>query len=97
MEAVERRRVAVATGERIGKVTHYFGKIDVAVIDLTADLKIGDRVHFLGRNTDFPQEITSMQIEHEPISEAKAGTEIATKVVKRVRRGDSLFLLADEG
>jgi hypothetical protein len=96
METVK-RRVAVATGERIGKVTHYFGKINVAVIDLNADLKIGDRVHFLGRNTDFPQEITSMQIEHESIAEAKAGTEIATKVLKRVRRGDTLFLLSDEG
>jgi hypothetical protein len=38
-----------------------------------------------------------MQIEHESISEAKAGTEIAMKVIKRVRRGDSLFLISDEG
>lgn len=85
----------MTNGERIGEVTHYFGKISVAVLSLTSDLKIGDTVHFLGRNTDFPQEIASMQIEHEAVSEAKAGEEVAVKVMQRVRRGDSIFRLEE--
>ena len=51
----------MTNGERIGEVTHYFGKISVAVLRLTSDLKIGDTVHFLGRNTDFPQEIQTLK------------------------------------
>jgi putative protease len=85
----------MTNGERIGEVTHYFGKINVAVLRLTSDLKIGDTVHFLGRNTDFPQEIASMQIEHEAVAEAKAGEEVAVKVTQRVRRGDSIFRLEE--
>lgn len=87
----------MSNGERIGEVTHFFGKIDVAVISLQKELKLGDKVHFLGRNTDFPQEITSMQIEHESVGEAKAGSEVAVKVQQRVRRGDSVFRFTEEG
>jgi putative protease len=86
----------MSNGEKIGEVSHYFGKISVAVLKLNKTLKIGDNVHFLGRNTDFPQEITSMQIEHEAITEAKKGDDVAVKVQQRVRRGDSVFLLTPE-
>ncbi|NIS80577.1 MAG: translation elongation factor-like protein [Anaerolineales bacterium] len=86
----------MANGEKIGEVSHYFGKISVAVLKLDKTLKVGDKVHFLGRNTDFPQEITSMQIEHEAITEAKKGDDVAVKVQQRVRRGDSVFRLTDE-
>ena len=86
----------MANGERIGVVTHYYGKINVAVLKLNLDLKIGEKVHFLGRHTDFPQEITSMQIEHASVDEAEAGTEVAVKVQQRVRRGDTVFRLANE-
>ena len=43
----------MANGEKIGEVIHYFGKIDVAVLKLSEDLKIGENIHFLGRHTDF--------------------------------------------
>lgn len=86
----------MSNGERIGEVTHFYGKINVAVIALQKDLKLGEKVHFLGRNTDFPQDISSMQIEHESVGEAKAGSEVAVKVQQRVRRGDSVFRLSEE-
>jgi putative protease len=86
----------MTTGERVGEVTHFFGKINVAVLDLSKDLKIGDPVHFLGHNTDFHQEISSMQIEHEEVTEGQAGTEVAVKVTQRVRRGDAIFRLTPE-
>lgn len=87
----------MASGEKIGEVTHYFGKINVAVLKLKKELKIGDRVHFLGKHTDFPQEIASMQIEHKDVSEAKVGSEVAVKIQERVRRGDNVYRLNDEG
>jgi len=75
----------------IGKVTHYFGKIGVAVVKLTAPLSLGDTVHFRGTSTDFTQTVDSMQIEHKPVQEVKAGEEVAIKVGARVREGDEVY------
>ena len=83
-------------GTRIGEVTHFFGKINVAVVKLTDTLKVGDNIHFLGRNTDFDQEVASMQVEHEAITVAEGGSEIAIKTIQRVRRGDSVFIISSE-
>lgn len=86
----------MAEGERVGEVTHYFNKIGVAVLDLGADLKVGDWVHFLGHSTDFEQRVESMQIEHANIEAASAGDDVALKVIDRVRRGDGVFRVAEE-
>lgn len=83
-------------GIRIGEVTHFFTNINVAVIQLTASINMGDMVHFLGRTTDFRQEVRSLQIEHQPISTAEAGQEVAMRVTRRVRRGDKVFRLVKE-
>jgi putative protease len=87
----------MASGELIGKVIHVFDKINVAVIRLSGDLKVGDSVHFLGSHTDFQQEITSMQVEHQAVSQGKAGGEVAVKATQRVRSGDSVYRLGGGG
>ncbi|MCK4961570.1 MAG: hypothetical protein KAS19_03745 [Anaerolineales bacterium] len=86
----------MTNGERIGEVIHYYGKINVAVLRLSRGLKIGDSVHFHGQHTDFQQEITSMEIEHQAVSEVKARKEVAVKVDQRVRRGDKIFRITEE-
>ncbi len=85
----------MSNDERIGEIIHYYHKISVAVIKLKRPLHVGDKVHFLGAHTDFPQEIHSMQIEHKVVEEAKAGDEVAVKVDQRVRRGDTAFHLVE--
>lgn len=84
------------SGVLVGEVSHYYNRIGVAVIDLKDSLQLGDQVHFFGRSTDFRQEITSMQIEHESISEAGKGQEIAVKVDRRVRNHDKVYKLSEE-
>lgn len=79
------------SGERIGEVTHYYDRASVAVLKLTRDLKLGEELHFLGKNSDFEQKITSMQIEHQAVTEVKAGQEVAVQVKQKVRPGDSVF------
>jgi len=69
-----------------GKVTHYFGKVEVAVIKMECDLKIGDTLHFLGRDIDFKQKIESMEIEHEQIEKVEAYQEVAIKIDHKVNR-----------
>ncbi len=76
---------------KVGRVTHFFSKINVAVIELTAPLSIGDRLAFKGPNTDFEQVIDSMQIEHKNVQRAEAGQSIGLKVEQRVRETDTVY------
>jgi U32 family peptidase len=82
-------------GVRVGSVTHYFTKIGVAVLELSDSITVGDRLHFLGKHTDFPQTIGSMQIDHAPVEHADKGSEVAVKIDQQVRRGDAVFRLVD--
>ena len=81
----------MAEEERLGEVIHYFDRIQVAVLRLARGVKQGQRVHFKGAHTDFEQELTSLQVEHQDVSEAPAKGEVAVKVVEKVRRGDDVF------
>jgi len=78
----------------IGKITHYFDKISVAIIELSGVLKVGDRVHIKGHSTDFEQDISSIQIEHEDMKKAKKGDAIGVKIDEKVREGDEVYLIA---
>lgn len=82
--------------EKVGEITHYFTKISVAVVDLSAPIKIGDQIAIKGMTTNFEQTVKSMQIEGKNIEEAKAGDDIGMKVKDRVRKGDIVYLLSEE-
>lgn len=84
------------SGTRVGYVIHYFDRIGVAVVELTETLKVGDMVHFLGPACDFAQKIESMQIEHQNVTEAGPGKEVAVKVGQAVRPHVSLFRITGE-
>jgi len=82
-------------GEKlIGKITHYYGTINVAIVELSAALKKGDKVHIKGNTTDFEQEVTSMQIDHADIAEAKKKSVIGLKVDQKVRNDDEVYLIS---
>jgi putative protease len=81
--------------EKVGEISHYFTKISVAVVELTAPLKVGDSIALKGMTTNFEQKVNSMQIEHESIQEAKAGDSIGMKVTDRVRKGDIVYRLLE--
>lgn len=76
----------------VGEVTHFFDKIKVCVIKLKKQVKIGDKLHFVGKENDFFQPIDSMQINHEQVVAAKKNDEIGLKVIREVRPGDKVFL-----
>ncbi len=80
-------------GKKVGEITHYFNKINVAVIELSDTLKTGDKIKIKGATTDFDQNVDSMQIEHEQVEEAKAGQAIGMKVTEPVRAGDEVFVV----
>ncbi len=75
----------------IGKVTHYFSKIGVAVVKFDEPVKTGDRIRISGHGKEFTQAIESMQIEKQPIQEAQAGQEVGLKVAEPVKEGDLVY------
>ena len=80
----------------IGKVTHYFGKIGVAVIELEDELKVGEKIKIVGGQTEFTQTVDSMEIEHKKITQAKAGDSIGLKVDQKVREGYKVYKILEE-
>ena len=81
---------------RVGKVTHYYKRIGVAVVELKKSLNNGDRVLIRGKNTNFSQFVSSMEIEHEKVQAAGAGMEVALKVEETVRDGDVVYTIEAE-
>lgn len=81
---------------RVGKVASYFTHVEAAAIELEGNLKIGDTIHIKGHTTDFEQKVKSMQIENEPVEEAKAGDSIGVKVEERTRRNDVVYKVIEE-
>ncbi|MEM5836586.1 MAG: translation elongation factor-like protein [Candidatus Aenigmatarchaeota archaeon] len=75
----------------VGKVTHYYGKIGVAVVELSDELSVGDKISIEGKTTNFQQTVESMEIEHQQIQKAKAGDAIGLKVVDKAREGDLVY------
>ena len=84
------------SGTQIGQITHYFDHINVAALTLTEPLRVGDTIHILGHSTDFQQKVTSLQIEHQSVDEAKPGDDVGMKVIQRVHPHDKVFKLMDE-
>lgn len=82
-------------GERklkeVGNVTHYFSKINVAIVELSGTLSVGDQILIKGMTTNIEQKVNSMQIEHKDVKKAEAGQSIGLKVDDRVREGDTVY------
>jgi len=81
--------------EIIGTVSDFFARPVVAGIELTAPLKVGDKIHIKGYTTDLELIVDSMQINNVNVNEAKAGDAIGVKVGERVRRGDKVYKVID--
>jgi putative protease len=77
--------------EEIGLVSDFFAHPVVAAIELTAGLNKGDKIRFKGHTTDLEMTIESMQIDNEPVEQAKAGDSVGIKVTDRVRKHDKVF------
>lgn len=79
---------------KVGKVTHYYDKIGVAIIELSSDLGVGDKIKFVRGGEDmFEQDITSMQVEHEQIEKGKKGDVIGLKVDGELKEGAEVYKL----
>ncbi|MFY9411493.1 MAG: hypothetical protein WAQ11_01245 [Dethiobacteria bacterium] len=83
--------VLAMSREEIGRVKHYYSKISVAIIELSAPLSVGENITIVGPKTEFAQEVSSMQVEHQNITSAQSGDLVGLKVMEKVREGDRVF------
>lgn len=77
--------------EKLGEVTHFFDKIQVAIVKLEKPLKIGDKIKVKGATTEIEETVDSMQVDHAEIEEAEKGDEVGIKVTGKAREGDEVF------
>lgn len=77
---------------KVGKVTHFYDTLGVAIIELDAPLAVKDKIKFVREGRDlFEQEVDSIQIGHEKRDSAKAGEMIALKTYEVVKEGTDVY------
>lgn len=77
---------------KIGKISHYFDKIKVAVLDVTDEsIKIGDTIRIGEFGVGFEQKVDSMQVEHQQVDIAKKGDEVGLKVTTDIKPGSIVY------
>ena len=81
----------------VAKVEDYFTHVGVVALKITNDgIQVGDVLHFKGHTTDLIVEVSSMQIDHVSVKEAKVGDSVGIKVPERVRTHDSVYKVISE-
>lgn len=82
--------------KKVGMITHYFGKINVAVLKVTeGEVKVGDTIRIKGKHSDFTQQVASMQVEHNNVDVAKKDDEVGLKVDQAVHEHDEVYLITE--
>lgn len=77
--------------KKIGKVIHYYPKVEAAIVVLEAPLKIGDKIKLKKGEKEFEQEVVSMEIEHKAIKRAKKGQTIGLKVDQPIKESWEVY------
>lgn len=76
----------------IGRITHYFPRINVAAVEVTEEeLRLGDTIRVLGATSNFTQRVRSMEIEHVPVETARVGDLVGVRLDERARVRDWVF------
>ncbi len=76
----------------VGEVTHYYDKIGVAIVELSSDLAVGDKINLVRGGEDlFEQVVESIQIEHSKVPSAKKGDVIGLKTTESVKEGAKIY------
>jgi F0F1-type ATP synthase beta subunit len=79
---------------KVGRIEHFYSKASVAVVEVLAPIKKGDKILIRGGTTNFSQVVESMEVEHKPLNDAPAGQRVGLKVAERVRENDIIYKVA---
>ena len=75
----------------IGHLTHFFSKINVAVLELTLPLAVGDQILVKGPSTDFEQTVESIQIDRKDLPRAEGGQSVGLKLAQPAKEKDVVY------
>ena len=75
----------------IGHITHFFSKINVAVLELTLPLAVGDQILVKGPSTDFEQTVESIQIDRKALPRAEGGQSVGLKLAQPAKEKDVVY------
>ena len=77
---------------QVGRVTHYYGKVGVALIEMqSGELRVGDTIRIRGKTTDLSDTVESMELDRKPVQSAGPGQMVGIKVRERVREDDRVY------
>jgi selenocysteine-specific translation elongation factor len=79
---------------KVGRIEHFYSKAGVAVVEVSATIKKGDKILIRGGTTNLTQLVESMEVEHKQVNEAQAGQRVGLKVAERVRENDLVYKVA---
>jgi len=82
-----------AEKKKVGVVTHFYNKINVAIVDLEDTLNEGDMIEISGPSSNVQMSADSIQIEHENVKTAKKGQSIGLQVSGKVKEKDIVYKL----
>lgn len=85
----------MADKKLVGKITHFFTNIEVAVIELSGKLNVGDKISIEGATTNVQQNVDSMEIDKKKVESAGKGQSIGMKVKDKVREGDQVYVVSE--
>ena len=81
----------MAKPKEVGKVTHYYGNISVAVIKVATAFSKGDTI-LIGKSDPLrKQKVISMQLKQVRVQKTRKGQEVGLKVRRKARIGDKVF------
>ena len=83
----------MAKNNSIGKVVHWYDKINVAVVKLDKGLKVGDKIKIEHSGQSFEETVNSMQLDHKPVPSGKKGQEMAIKLSQKAGEGSAIYLV----
>lgn len=78
----------------IGKITHYYPKIHVGIIDVEkGQLTVGDILYIQGKKTRFKQKVASIEYNHQKVRRVGPGYQVGIRLSARVREDDDVYIL----
>ena len=78
----------------VGVMSHFYGHINVGIVELSDTLSVGDEISVEGASTNLTQKVESIEIEHKAVKKAGKGDSIGLKMKERVREGDKVYKLS---
>jgi len=90
--ASKENNLSKETKTYVGKVLHYYNKINVAAVRLFSDLKLNDKIIVIGKETGIVETIVeSMQMKGKSIQIGKKNQEIGIKIKSILKNNDEIY------